>query len=124
VVLGLAAAGGVGYYLYHAGGKPKVAEKKIESDVHKAAADIKSQLPGYGIEAEKEGKKLGQEIGSKVDSAFASADKQFSKAKSDGEAFAKGAKADAMKKLDEIDRKVEEGTAKAKSSVSSWFGGK
>ena len=27
----LAAAGGVGYYLYSAGGNPKVAEKKFES---------------------------------------------------------------------------------------------
>lgn len=29
--LGLAAAGGVGYYLYNSGGKPKVAEKQFES---------------------------------------------------------------------------------------------
>jgi len=28
--IGLAAAGGVGYYLYSAGGSPKVAEKKFE----------------------------------------------------------------------------------------------
>lgn len=28
--LGLAAAGGVGYYLYGAGGNPKVAEKRFE----------------------------------------------------------------------------------------------
>jgi len=31
LVLGLAAAGGVGYYLYTSGGKPKVAEKQFES---------------------------------------------------------------------------------------------
>jgi hypothetical protein len=29
--LTLAAAGGVGYYLYNAGGNPKVAEKQFES---------------------------------------------------------------------------------------------
>jgi hypothetical protein len=29
-VIGLAAAGGVGYYLYSAGGDPKLAEKKAE----------------------------------------------------------------------------------------------
>lgn len=29
--LGLTAAGGVGYYLYNSGGKPKVAEKQFES---------------------------------------------------------------------------------------------
>jgi hypothetical protein len=32
--LGLAAAGGVGYYLYTAGGNPKVAEKQFESLLH------------------------------------------------------------------------------------------
>jgi len=31
VLLATAAAGGVGYYLYSAGGSPKVAEKKFES---------------------------------------------------------------------------------------------
>jgi hypothetical protein len=31
LILGLTAAGGVGYYLYTAGGNPKVAEKKFES---------------------------------------------------------------------------------------------
>lgn len=31
VLIGLAAAGGVGYYLYKAGGDPKAAEKKFES---------------------------------------------------------------------------------------------
>lgn len=31
LVLGLGAAGGVGYYLYSAGGNPKAAENKFES---------------------------------------------------------------------------------------------
>jgi len=31
---GLAVAGGAGYYLYSAGGDPKVAEKKFESKQH------------------------------------------------------------------------------------------
>jgi hypothetical protein len=31
---------------------------------------------------------------------------------------------DAGKKIDAADRKVEEGASKAKSGVSSWFGGK
>lgn len=29
-ILGLAAAGGIGYYLYNAGGDPKVAQKQFE----------------------------------------------------------------------------------------------
>jgi hypothetical protein len=31
-VVGLAAAGGVGYYLYNAGGDPKVAKKNVEGN--------------------------------------------------------------------------------------------
>lgn len=31
LILGVSAAGGVGYYLYTAGGSPKVAEKQFES---------------------------------------------------------------------------------------------
>jgi hypothetical protein len=32
MAIGLAAAGGVGYYLYSAGGSPRAAEKKFESE--------------------------------------------------------------------------------------------
>ena len=32
LILGTAAVGGVGYYLYAAGGSPKAAEKKFESE--------------------------------------------------------------------------------------------
>ena len=31
IILGLAAAGGVGYYLYNSGGSAKAAEKQFES---------------------------------------------------------------------------------------------
>lgn len=32
LAIGLAAAGGVGYYLYSAGGNPRAAEKQFESE--------------------------------------------------------------------------------------------
>jgi hypothetical protein len=51
------------------------------------------------------------------------ADRQASRAKSNAEAFAKDARAEAIKKVDQFDAKVEEGAAKAKSGISSWFGG-
>ncbi|KAK1770967.1 hypothetical protein QBC33DRAFT_566425 [Phialemonium atrogriseum] len=124
ILLGLTAAGGVGYYLYTSGGRPKVAEKQFESDVHKATAKAKEVLPHRGADAEKEGKKLGQEAGAKFDNAVAAANKEYSKAKSEAESYAKETKADTMKKIDEFDRKVEEGTSKAKSGISGWFGGK
>ncbi len=50
--------------------------------------------------------------------------RDISKAKSDAEAYAKSAKADTLKKIDEFDRKVEEGASKSKGYFSSWFGGK
>ncbi|KAK0728686.1 hypothetical protein B0T26DRAFT_673176 [Lasiosphaeria miniovina] len=124
LALGLAAAGGVGYYLYSAGGSPKAAEKKFESDAHRVAATIKGEVPRSGVGAEAEGKKYGQEVGVKVDSAVATTNRDLSKAKSEAEAYAKNAKAETLKKIDEIDRKVEEGAAKSKSYLSSWFGGK
>ncbi|KAK3941243.1 hypothetical protein QBC46DRAFT_340742 [Diplogelasinospora grovesii] len=125
LVLGLGAAGGIGYYLYSAGGSPKVAEKQFESDAHKMAAKIKGEVPHRsGVDAEKQGKQAGQEVGKKVDDAVATVNKDLSKAKSEAEAYAKGAKAETIKKIDEMDRKVEEQAAKAKSWTSSWFGGK
>lgn len=50
--------------------------------------------------------------------------RDLSKAKSETEAYAKAAKADTLKKIDEFDRKVEDGASKSKSYLSSWFGSK
>lgn len=87
--LGLTAAGGVGYYLYSAGGNPTAAEKKFESmfhlshrrhlivssadprylgDVHKASAEVKSHLPGRTPDAQNRG----AQVGAKVDEAVSS----------------------------------------------------
>jgi SpoVK/Ycf46/Vps4 family AAA+-type ATPase len=38
--------------------------------------------------------------------------------------YSKEARSEALKKIDAADRKVEEGASKAKSGISSWFGGK
>jgi len=117
--VGLAAAGGVGYYFYSAGGNAKAAENKFESDVHKASATVKSHLPGRSPGTEGYGK----EAGAQFDKAVAEADKQAGRAKSNIEAAAKDAKAEALKAADKFDSTVQEGAAKAKSGVSSWFGG-
>ncbi|CAG8974715.1 hypothetical protein HYALB_00010107 [Hymenoscyphus albidus] len=106
----LAAAGGVGYYLYTAGGSPKVAEKQFESDISKASAKLKSEMPGRTNQAQKETEKWGSEAGAKVDSLVEKAKAEAARAESA-----------TMKKIDEVDRKVEAQAAKAKSS---WFSGK
>jgi len=124
LLLGLTAAGGVGYYLYNAGGSPKVAEKQFEADISKASAKVKSEIPGRGKEAQKEGEKWASEAGAKLDSATDKARAELAKAEGKFEQYRKDAGKDAMAKIDAADRKVEEGATKAKSGISSWFGGK
>lgn len=88
VYLGATAVAGVGYYLYAAGGNPKIAEKKFEggltrsysldaqttlltppsADAHKASAKIKSELPGRAKEAEAKASEMSSRVGSKFDS--------------------------------------------------------
>lgn len=52
---------------------------------------------------------------------MAEADRQAAIVKSNAEAYAKDAKAEALKAVDKFDQKVEEGAAKAKGGISSWF---
>ncbi|KAF4977172.1 hypothetical protein FZEAL_6280 [Fusarium zealandicum] len=122
LVLGGGLAAGIGYYLYSAGGNTKVAEKKFESDAHRAAAEVRSHLPGRSTDAESGLKGYGQAAGAKVDNAVAEADRQAGVARNNVESYAKDAKAEAMKAVDKFDSKVEEEAAKAKGGVSSWFG--
>ncbi|KAL6904945.1 hypothetical protein GGI43DRAFT_296318 [Trichoderma evansii] len=123
LILGLGAAGGVGYYLYSAGGNAKAAEAKFESDADRAAAKIKDKLPGDSPNAEKEFKDIGKDAGAKLDKAWADADREANKLKSNAESYAKDAKAETLKAIDKFDQKVEDGAAKAKSGISGWFGG-
>ncbi|EKD16536.1 calcofluor white hypersensitive protein [Drepanopeziza brunnea f. sp. 'multigermtubi' MB_m1] len=129
---GLVAAGGVGYYLYKAGGNPKVAEKQVEGMLHplsdpdlsRASAKIKSEIPGRAHEAQKEGEKWASQAGAKLDSAVEKSKAELSKAEGKFEAYRKDLGAEAMKKIDAADAKIEQEAAKAKSGISSWFGGK
>ncbi|KUJ11988.1 uncharacterized protein LY89DRAFT_673783 [Mollisia scopiformis] len=122
--LGVAAAGGVGYYLYTAGGSPKVAEKQFEADVSKASAKVQEQIPGRTNQAQKEGEKWASVAGAKVDSAVEKGRAELAKAEGKLDQYRKEASADTMKKIDQADKKIEEKAAQAKSGISSWFGGK
>ncbi|KAK3686052.1 hypothetical protein B0T22DRAFT_482962 [Podospora appendiculata] len=124
LVLGAGALGAVGYYLYSSGGDPSLAKKQVERDSHRAAENIKEKLPSSSANYKKDGQEVGKEIGAKFDNAVSSTEKELTKIKNDTETYAKQARADTLKKIDEIDRKVEEGAAKSKGYFSSWFGGK
>lgn len=49
---------------------------------------------------------------------------ELAKAEGKLEQFGKDASKDALAKIDQADRKIEDASAKAKSGISSWFGGK
>ncbi|KAM3512577.1 hypothetical protein MY11210_003752 [Beauveria gryllotalpidicola] len=126
LILGLGAAGGIGYYLYSSGGNAQAAEKKFESDLHKARANIRSAIPGTGSSPDAANKleTAGSEAGAKLDKAWQKADQQVGQARDHAEAYAKDARAEALKAVDKFDKTVENGASKAKSGISSWFGGK
>ncbi|ROV88936.1 hypothetical protein VPNG_10206 [Cytospora leucostoma] len=122
--VGLAAAGGIGYYLYGAGGNAKAAEKHFEADVYRGAARVQGELPHRDHKAETDLKHYGKEAGAKLDQTVAKSQAELHKAKLEAEAYAKDAKAATLKEIDHFDKKVEEGASKAKSDISSWFGAK
>ncbi|KAL9624978.1 MAG: hypothetical protein Q9160_000707 [Pyrenula sp. 1 TL-2023] len=132
LLLGTGAAVG-GYYLYSAGGDPKVAQKNAEADVSRASAKVKSEVPGKEKEAEKQGQAYASQAGQKIDQAADDARARYRDAEAKGQAYAN----DAAKKLDEsrkatgeklmsgvdkFDETVTKGAAEAKSGISSWFG--
>lgn len=93
LILGVSAAGGVGYYLYNAGGSPRAAEKRFESkyhtylpmhilvnhhpiaytllgDAHRVSAKLKGELPPqHKTDVQHHAEKAGKEIGGKFDEA-------------------------------------------------------
>ncbi|MCJ1249513.1 hypothetical protein MMC30_006738 [Trapelia coarctata] len=139
-ILGAVAAGGVAYYLYSAGGNPKVAEKKFEHDAASASAKLKSELPGSGKEAKKQGEVWAKEAGAKLDSTVDSAkaklhetdaklsakmseaDAKLAHLKTDTIQKAKEVRKETDQKIDAFDETVVRKTKEAKSGISSWFG--
>ncbi|CAG8388339.1 unnamed protein product [Penicillium salamii] len=133
LMLGFAAAGAGGYYLYSAGGDPEAAKNKMKIDAEKA----REKLPSTDS-AEKYGKDLGKEAGSTVDDAVARAraeGKKIPEFAQDGKDKLDELRGDAKNRLnagldklnsgvDQVDRDVEKKAAEAKGAVSGWFGKK
>ncbi|KAF2840145.1 hypothetical protein M501DRAFT_1015222 [Patellaria atrata CBS 101060] len=127
---GVAVAGGIGYYLYQAGGSPKVAEKKFEHDAARLSSSMRSELPGREKEAKTEAKVLGAETGKKFDNAMSEAKETTHKVDSKLEEY----RANAEKKMEEYKKETESGlksavdkfdktTMEKASQAKGWFGG-
>ncbi|KAI0601659.1 hypothetical protein F4775DRAFT_408026 [Biscogniauxia sp. FL1348] len=122
LALGVTALGGVGFYLYSAGGDTKAARKQAEGDAHK----FKGRVQDREQQAVTDAEKLGKQAGAKFDNAVRSVSKtqaELQKAQADAEARSKEVKDAALKKVNEFDKKVEDEASKAKSGLSGWFGG-
>ncbi|KAB2572197.1 hypothetical protein BFW01_g3187 [Lasiodiplodia theobromae] len=130
--VGLGVAGGIGYYLYQAGGDPKLAEREFEHDASRLSSKIKGDLPGKEKEAKTSAKVLGEEAGEAIDKTIAEAKATTSKIDEKLEAY----RAQADKKIGEVssqtakelhsavdkfDKTVEDKTAQSKSWLSGWF---
>ncbi|CAI4215096.1 unnamed protein product [Parascedosporium putredinis] len=105
--LALTTAGGIGYYLYQAGGNPKLAKQKIKHDAS-------THLPGGHPRPT-----AATEVGSKIDDAAYEAEKSLNNAKHNVEAYARERKNEIIRGIDKADHKIEESAAKAKGWFSS-----
>ncbi|KAF2125932.1 hypothetical protein P153DRAFT_425690 [Dothidotthia symphoricarpi CBS 119687] len=139
---GIAAVGAGAYYLYSAGGDPKLAEKKMEHDAATAARKARGQMPGAQHEAKKAGeegyetvrataqqyaekaKSQAKDAEVKLDAYSADARKKYEDAKVEAARDFQQGKHEFNAAVDKFDQKVLQDAAKTKSWFGSWFGGK
>ncbi|CAO2653162.1 Nn.00g025730.m01.CDS01 [Neocucurbitaria sp. VM-36] len=139
---GIAAVGAGTYYLYSAGGDPKLAEKKFEHDAATAARKVKGDFPGRDKEAKKAGeegyesvrataqqyadqaKAEAKKAEQRFDAYSADAKKKFEEAKREAEREYQNAGKEVNAAANKFDKVVEEKAAKTQSWLGSWFGGK
>ncbi|KAL5115394.1 hypothetical protein ACEQ8H_006694 [Pleosporales sp. CAS-2024a] len=137
--LGALAAGGIGYYLYTAGGDAKLAEKKAEHDAANAVRRIKGDFPGQDKEAKKAGEEGYEAVRAtaqqyanqarteahkaeqKFDQYSAEAKKKYEEAKAQAEKEFSSTRKDLNAAVDKFDQKTLEATKETKSWLGSWF---
>lgn len=133
VWLGAGAVGLGAYYMYQAGGSPKVAEKQMEHDAARLSSKVRGELPGKEKEAKTEAKVYAEQAGQKIDRAIDDAKATTNKvdAKLEGyrtnaekklDEYRKEAGKDLTSAVDKFDKTVEQKAAQSKSWIGSWFG--
>ncbi|KAL8913371.1 MAG: hypothetical protein Q9172_007301 [Xanthocarpia lactea] len=136
---GATVAVGSVYYLYSAGGNPKVAEKKLEHDVTAAGARLRGQELSQK-EAQKKGELLAREAGATIDrtvdnvradihqadkvitSKLHEAGSKVDQLKEEGSKALHDTSKELQQTADNFDKKVTQKTVEAKSGISSWLG--
>ncbi|KAI9813226.1 MAG: hypothetical protein M1827_004168 [Pycnora praestabilis] len=133
IAIGLTAAGAAGYYLYAAGGSPKVAQKEAEHDAARfGGSNQKSAEKKAELWAEKAGKELdhaGKTLDHAADEARArlnQADAKLDNLRQDASKkiseVGKDTKEELHQTIDNFDKTAIRKTVEAKNGISSWFG--
>ncbi|PYI07477.1 hypothetical protein BO78DRAFT_396344 [Aspergillus sclerotiicarbonarius CBS 121057] len=117
--LGIAALGAGGYYMYRAGGDPKVAKEEMKQDAH--IARLKTPT---GDQAEKAGEKAAYETRLNVDEAINTTRAEAKDNLNRLEKITRDTTAELRSGAEKIEGKMEEKAAEAKGSISGWFGKK
>ncbi|KAL1600614.1 hypothetical protein SLS60_007000 [Paraconiothyrium brasiliense] len=131
----VAGLGGVGYYLYSAGGDPKLAEKKLERDAAEAARKVKGDFPGQDKEAKKaaeekyeaaraKGQALANDAKAEAAKAEAELQKYSAEAKKKFEDLRQETGREVNAAANKFDKEVAEGINKSKGWFGGLFGGK
>jgi len=125
------AAGIGGYYLYSAGGSPKLAEKQMEHDAATAVRKMKGDLPGQDKEAKKAGeegmeaiKARARELDAQVKAEAERAEKKLETYRQEANKKFEEVRKEGNQAVDKFDRNVEKAASETKSWFSGWFGGK
>ncbi|RPB02480.1 hypothetical protein L873DRAFT_405701 [Choiromyces venosus 120613-1] len=124
VYIGTAVAAIAAYYFYNAGGDPTVARKEMKHDASRASASIRDELPGRGKETKAGAEEAMARAGSNIDSTVRDGKSRIAEGQHKLEETKDKTGKAIMGKIDEADLKVENEASKAKSGISSWFGGK
>ncbi|RMZ86372.1 hypothetical protein DV736_g6400, partial [Chaetothyriales sp. CBS 134916] len=120
---GVVAAAAAGYYLYTAGGDPKVAQKKAEADASQLSSKLKSGISGKEKELETKEQELKQSASGSLDKAVTDAKTIIAHGEKKASEYQLKASKELNKAVDKFDKEVTEKAVQAKSGISSWFGG-
>ncbi|KAL1595475.1 hypothetical protein SLS59_008409 [Nothophoma quercina] len=116
---GLAAVGGATYYLYSAGGNPKLAEKKFEHDAANATRRVRGDFPGQDKEAKKAGEEGYEAVRATASDYASRAQAEAKKAEADLRAYSQQAQNKAQQYTAEAQNKAQEYSAEAQAKYNS-----
>ncbi|KAA8906410.1 hypothetical protein FN846DRAFT_718019 [Sphaerosporella brunnea] len=122
LILGLGAAGVLGYYFYTAGGDLNIAKKAAEHDAAKVSSSIRDELPGREKEVKTGAEETMARAGATIDSKVEEGKQRIAEGVQRLDQGTQSTKSTVLGKIDEADRKIEAEAAKAKGGIMSWFG--